>query len=199
MKLYLGRHGETDWNREERIQGQADLPLNNQGMEQAQILAKQLADVPFEAVFCSTLKRARQTARIIKGERPIPMAEDARLMEISFGRYEGRKIEAILNTPEDPIYHFFQEPDRYTPPETAESFQDVEKRVKEFFTQVILPLEGQYETILIVAHGAVNRLLVNPFLGISLHKFWSSAMENCSMFILEIVDGQLHLEREVQK
>ena len=105
----------------------------------------------------------------------------------------------ILNTPEDPIYHFFQEPDRYTPPETAESFQDVEKRVKEFFTQVILPLEGQYETILIVAHGAVNRLLVNPFLGISLHKFWSSAMENCSMFILEIVDGQLHLEREVQK
>ena len=54
MKIYLVRHGETDWNREERIQGQADLPLNNQGMEQAQILSKQLADVPFKCLVNST-------------------------------------------------------------------------------------------------------------------------------------------------
>ena len=73
MKIYLVRHGETDWNREDGFRVRQIFP-NNQGMEQAQILSKQLADVPFEAVFCSTLKRARQTARIIKGERPIPMA-----------------------------------------------------------------------------------------------------------------------------
>lgn len=199
MKIYLVRHGETEWNREEKIQGQADLPLNKKGLEQALVLAEKLSDISFDAVFCSSLKRARQTARIIKRERLVPLVEDSRLMEIGFGNYEGRKIEEILKNSEDPIYKFFKEPAHYIPPETAESFQDVEKRVKEFFSQVIFPLKGKCETILIVAHGAVNRLLVNPLLGISMNRFWSSKIENCSVYVLEAVNEELRLETEGQK
>ena len=74
MQIYLIRHGETDWNKANRIQGQVDIPLNDYGIRLAEETAEALKDVPFEAIFCSPYDRARKTADIIteavrKGER----------------------------------------------------------------------------------------------------------------------------------
>ena len=82
MKIYLIRHGETDWNLEQRLQGAMDIPLNENGIELARETARGLRDVPFDVIYTSPLRRARQTAEIIRGDREIPLIEEPRIREI---------------------------------------------------------------------------------------------------------------------
>ena len=89
MKIYLIRHGETDWNLEQRLQGATDIPLNENGLELARETAQGLKEVPFDLIYTSPLKRAKQTAEILRGERDIPLIEEPRIREICFGIYEG--------------------------------------------------------------------------------------------------------------
>ena len=89
MKLYIIRHGETPWNAEERLQGQTDIPLNENGIRLAKITGEALKDVPFDFAISSPLKRARQTAELVLAGRQIPVLEDARIEELSFGSWEG--------------------------------------------------------------------------------------------------------------
>lgn len=89
MDIYLIRHGETDWNRMKKLQGTTDIPLNAYGIELAEKTAEGLKDVPFDRIYTSPLIRARKTAEIIRGDRPIEIIETDGLKEISFGDYEG--------------------------------------------------------------------------------------------------------------
>ena len=89
MELYLIRHGETDYNKERKIQGSCDIPLNEYGRELAKVTAEGLKDIPFDVIFTSPLCRARETAEWIARGRQIPVYEDKRLKEICFGEYEG--------------------------------------------------------------------------------------------------------------
>ena len=171
MKIYLVRHGETDWNQAGRLQGQTDIDLDAQGFAQAAEAAERLKEVPFEIAFCSPLIRARHTAETIVGER------------------EGtdvRKIREGANSP-------FTDPGSYLPPEGAESFAQLYARSGEFVKQVLLPLEGTYETVLVVAHGALNRSILNAVLDIPVSDFWHFHMGNCATAILECREGKLSL------
>ena len=89
MKLYLVRHGETDWNKVKRIQGQVDIPLNQFGKRLAEETAEGMKEIPFDLCITSPLSRARQTAEIVLGGRKVPIIEDARIEELSFGSWEG--------------------------------------------------------------------------------------------------------------
>lgn len=88
MKLYLVRHGETDWNLENRAQGQVDNPLNATGIRQAEKLREKLAAYDFDICYCSPLKRAIQTAELALGNR-IKIIFDDNLKERNFGDLEG--------------------------------------------------------------------------------------------------------------
>ena len=90
MKLYIVRHGETDWNKKRRIQGQVDIPLNDFGRSLARKTAKGLSGIPFEVCYTSPLGRAKETARLILEGRKTPILEDQRIIEMSFGDYEGK-------------------------------------------------------------------------------------------------------------
>ena len=112
MKIYLVRHGETEWNKEYRLQGQADTQLNDYGRELAQITAEALKDIPFDVIFHSPLSRAKETAYILKRDRKIEIIGDERLREMSFGIAEGCNIREIKDNPQDPMYNFLKFPDR---------------------------------------------------------------------------------------
>lgn len=152
MKIYLVRHGETDWNQAGRLQGQTDIDLDAQGFAQAAGAAERLKEVPFEIAFCSPLIRARHTAETIVGERKITLTTDERLRELNFGPWEGTDVRKIREGDNSP----FTDPGSYLPPEGAESFAQLYARSGEFVKQVLLPLEGTYETVLVVAHGSIG-------------------------------------------
>ena len=79
MRLYIMRHGETAWNAQKKIQGVADIPLDGKGKELAKITGWALRDVDFDRVITSPLNRAKETARLVIGERKIPWLEDTRI------------------------------------------------------------------------------------------------------------------------
>ena len=189
MKIYLVRHGETGWNQAGLLQGQTDIALNAQGLEQAREAAERLKEVPFEIAFCSPLIRAKRTAETIIGDRKITLTTDERLRELNFGPWEGVDIRSIKDAASQP----FTNPGSYIPPVGAESFAQLYKRSGEFVDQVLLPLEGTYETVLVVAHGGVNRSILNPVLNIPVDDFWRMHMGNCATAILDCTDGKLSM------
>ena len=148
-----------------------------------------LKEVPFEIAFCSPLIRAKRTAEIIIGDRKITLTTDERLRELNFGPWEGVDIRSIKDAASQP----FTNPGSYIPPVGAESFAQLYKRSGEFVDQVLLPLEGTYETVLVVAHGGVNRSILNPVLNIPVDDFWRVHMGNCATAILDCTDGKLSL------
>ncbi|HEY5944095.1 MAG TPA: histidine phosphatase family protein [Kofleriaceae bacterium] len=93
--LLLARHGETDWNREGRWQGHADVALNDRGREQARELAARLAGEPIDVIYASDLARAHETALIIAERKRLPITTDAGLREIDVGRWSGLTPDEI--------------------------------------------------------------------------------------------------------
>ncbi|KAI6005814.1 phosphoglycerate mutase-like protein [Pisolithus albus] len=90
LRLYIVRHGETDWNRTRRIQGQKDVPLNETGITQAALLAQALKEVPFTRAYTSDLQRASKTAEVILRYHPsVIVEEDEALREVYMGELEG--------------------------------------------------------------------------------------------------------------
>lgn len=91
MILYLMRHGQTDWNAEEKVQGWNDTPLNETGAEQARAAAGKLGGEKIETIYASDLKRARKSADIVSGILDLPVHYTKRLREMNFGKAEGLK------------------------------------------------------------------------------------------------------------
>ena len=124
------------------------------------------------------------------------MIADERLKEMSFGTAEGGHILVIKNNSEDPMYNFLKHPGKYIPPENGERFEEVYARTGAFIRDMILPLEEKYENVLIVAHGAVNRTILNAIAGIPVSDFWNIRLKNCAVSIIDLTDGKLTLEQE---
>ncbi len=196
MDIYLVRHGETDGNKAGRLQGHCDLPLNEYGIKLAEETAKGLADVEFGAAFSSPLCRAVKTAQIILGGRETPLYLDDRLKEIGFGPMEGTDYVRAKQDPGHPLHRFFCAPSEYVPPAGGESFQQLYSRTAEFLRDRILPLEGKFQAVLIVGHGAMNRSILNPLAGVKLADFWRIPMPNCAVSVLSLNGGKLDIQEE---
>lgn len=177
MKLYITRHGETDWNKENRVLGRPDIPLNETGRLQAQSLALKLKDIPIDKVYASPLSRASETAEIAVREKNLSVIQDKRLIEQSFGIFEGRPRDDAVYQEEK--YKYFK------PFENGESFLDVAARVYPFL-QDILTNEDPDASILIVTHGGIARVISNYFHGMENKEFASFFMKNCELLCLDI-------------
>lgn len=102
MKLYLIRHGQTLWNSEGKIQGKTDIPLNETGLLQAELLAEAMERYPVTAVYASPLKRAYQTAECVAGRQGLSVIAEEGLREVDFGFWEGMTWSEIEERyPED--------------------------------------------------------------------------------------------------
>lgn len=193
MIIYLMRHGETNWNRARRLQGQSDIPLNEYGIELAEKTAEGLREVAFDAAFSSPLSRALTTARIVVGNRNIAIETDERLKEINFGAGEGTYFDPAKADPAHPMHNFFCKPESFVPMEGGESISHVRERVGEFLRERVFPLEGACENVLITAHGALIRSVVNGLAGIPDSGFWQIGLPNCAVVILSLESGELRI------
>ncbi len=180
--LYIIRHGKTDWNMQNKLQGHMDIPLNEEGIQMAIESGKKNKDVHFDICFCSPLTRAKQTAAYFLGDRKVPVIYDDRLKEMNFGIYEG-----TLNYRTDencPVNVFFKDPANYNGVKDGESTKDLMNRTKDFLDTVVNPMLKEGKDILIVGHGAANSSLICQFRGLGVEKFWDEGIENCRLIKL---------------
>ena len=149
MRLYIIRHGETEWNVLKRFQGRSDIPLNDEGRRLARITAEALREVPFSRIYTSPLKRAYETAMIIKADRDIPVIEEPRIIEIGFGEYEGLCCgKEHYNIPDPDFMNFFEKPEAYKPPRGAEGIDELKARTADFLQEIVHNKDIENDTVL---------------------------------------------------
>lgn len=181
--LYIIRHGKTDWNVRHKLQGRTDVPLNDEGRRMAEAAREEYRDIHFDICFCSPLIRARETAEILLRDRHIPIVTDDRLMEMSFGSFEGQ--ENSFQIPDCPINVLFFTPEKYTsPPGGAESLDELFSRTGAFLKECVDPQLAEGKDILIVGHGAMNSSIVCQIRQLPRAQFWSTGIENCRLMKL---------------
>lgn len=191
MRIYILRHGETTWNRARLLQGRSDIELNENGRKLAMETAEGMKDIPFDVIFTSPLKRAKETARLVTAGRDIPMIEDERIMEISFGEYEGRPWRKTEDFPgEENIYRFFNHPEQYVPVAGGESLQQLCRRTADFMQDICSREDLRDKTVLVSTHGAATRGLLNSLRKWELRDFWNQGVApNCGVAIVDVKDG----------
>jgi len=156
-KVYLIRHGETDYNRDGRLQGTMPVPLNYSGRLQAQALGLYLKQQAIEAIFSSPLSRARETADLIGQVINIPIQDDSRLAEIAFGKFEGLTHPQIKQQYEDE-YRMWRSGDmEYVVPD-GESRRAVQQRMAQAWGDITA--RNEFNTVAIVSHGSALKILL---------------------------------------
>ena len=181
--LYIMRHGKTNWNKYHKLQGRTDIPLNDEGKEMAMKAYLEYKNVHFDVCYSSPLSRALETANIVLKDRDIPIITDERLVEMSFGEYEG--IENSFKDPSCPINVMFTNPEKYTHSiGGAETFEELFRRTGSFLKEVIEPLLKEGKDVLIVGHGMMNLSIISQIRNIPIDKFWSVGIEQCKLIEL---------------
>ena len=172
MRILLARHGETLWNVEGRHQGQGhDIPLSPAGVAQAEALGRRLAGVPVTRAVASPLLRTLETARLALGDQAGLLTEDPRLMEFSYGLWEGRLASEVRAADPDTVTAWAKVPHLTRPP-GGETFQEVTLRAWAALEEACRGL-GPEELVLLVTHDGVNRALLCRILGLDLARVWS--------------------------
>ena len=192
MKMYIIRHGQTPWNARKCLQGRSDVDLNENGIYLAELTGKALRDVTFDMAFTSPLIRAKHTAQCILSGRKVPIIEDERLIEISFGIYEGCcYAEENRQVPQQWIENFFHAPQDYVAAPGGESLDDVEKRTRNFMEDICSRKELQDKTILVSTHGCALRGLLNSIRESNREDYWHGGVsKNCAVSIVTCNRGE---------
>lgn len=190
--VVLARHGFTYWNARKKMQGQVNIPLNNEGRRQAHQLHDQLAGIDFDVCYSSPLVRAVETARIALDDPSVPIVKDERLLEHSYGLLEGRSYR---HTPwfylTNPANDYEHHPERYQAPIGGETFDQVYARARSFIDDVIVGASRNYDAMLVTAHGGINCAIIGLIKGIPLKDFWSVKQANCGYTVMEVDDGTI--------
>jgi broad specificity phosphatase PhoE len=184
-RIVIVRHGETDWNRDRRVQGHSDTPLNDSGRAQARALAAELGDV--DVVYASDLSRARETAGILAGGREVRV--DPRLRERSFGDWEGLTTTEIEER--YPDGHRRWQAGEGFGDGTAEPYEAVRDRVASFLEDVLR--DHPDETVLVVTHGGSARVVYALASGLDYVRDHGSIppLDNCAVVRYAVRGGKL--------
>lgn len=171
MRLYVARHGQTQWNAENKICGTTDLPLNELGWAQAAELAEKCGAYQIDLIVSSTMLRARQTAGVVAEKYNLPVITDPRLVEQNYGIYEGmdRQTPGFLANKRHFAYRYPQ----------GESMLDVGHRIYSLLEDV--KREHGDKNVLIVCHGGVMRLIRSYFEDMTNDEYYHYSEPNASV------------------
>ncbi len=186
MRIYLIRHGETEWNRLKRLQGWKNSELTEAGRKAARKLGERLEEdaIEIDKIYSSNLKRAVETAEIIRGSKKIDHIKLEDLREISYGVWEGMEYEDILEDYAEEFHKFKYESHKYSPQVNGESFEDFFMRTRRALDQI---LSSEAEDVLVVSHGVTIKAIVAMIENIGLEEFHTIPIyQGTSLNIIEV-------------
>lgn len=186
LRLYLIRHGETEWNIQNKYQGITDIPLSSTGEKQAQAIANKMRKIKIDMIYSSNLSRAYETAKYISSEKKINIKVMPQLREINFGEWEGYTISELEIIYGEHYKRFILEPHKYDFPGEG-SMQAVQSRVLKAIDAIIK--EQSDGDIAIVSHGGVLKILIMSLLKIDLSFYKSFWLGNTSLSVMEKKDN----------
>jgi broad specificity phosphatase PhoE len=178
LRLYIARHGETDWNLEHRLQGWTDRPLNETGRRQAVELADALKGIHLDAIYSSTLSRSRETARTVAGSTMTVKSLDG-LRERNYGHYQGGS---------DTAPEYLRRSNDWTDRlDDGESLNQLLARSRDSLAQI--RREHPTGNVLIVAHRITNQMLLRALLDITPEQTVKIVQDNDEVYLVEIDPG----------
>lgn len=210
-RILLVRHGETEWNRQGKFQGQIDVPLNPRGEQQADLAGDFLAKIPIDYAFSSSMARPKQTALRILARHSsfspstpsqtlqvsqtssleyLPQAGlwvSDRLQEISHGDWEG-KLESEITTEFPGQLELWQTQPELVQMPAGENLDQVWQRVAQVWQQIITSIPPS-KTALVVAHDAVNKAILCQVLGLTPKYFWTFKQGNGGVSVIDYIKG----------
>jgi len=177
-EIILIRHGETQYNAKETFRGRADVPLNENGLEQAQLLSEYLTDDKIDVVYSSPLKRAVKTAEIIAAPHRLKVNVVENLNDIDCGQWQGLTLEEVQEKYEEIYQDWLDTPEQVRLP-GGESLEDVRSRALPFIQDAVMRCgEGK---IVFVSHRVVNKVLICALLRLDNSSFWSFKMDTAAI------------------
>jgi probable phosphoglycerate mutase len=182
-RLIIVRHGQTEWNRVERYRGRADIPLNETGLQQAQAAARRIAAAwTVQAVYHSPLARAQATASAIAVACHAPLLAHEALIDVDYGAWTGLSPDEALARFPDVAATWKTKPSAVLFP-GGESLAGVRGRAVACMESLVD--RHSTETIVLVSHVVVCRLLVLAALGLDSDHFWRIRQENAAINVFE--------------
>ncbi|GIW47588.1 MAG: hypothetical protein KatS3mg078_1465 [Deltaproteobacteria bacterium] len=193
-RIYLARHCKTKWNLENRLIGTTDLPLCEEGIEEAKANLPRIEKLGIDRIISSNLKRAYQTAKIYAEHLKVPLHICSGLREIDHGSWNGQKLQELLNDSQSNFKKWFDDPTSISIPDGTETILSAQKRIVETIKKIALKYPG--ETILVVMHKHIRSILRCTLLNLELKHFRENIDE--SIEPVEIPKEQLRKLLEIK-
>jgi broad specificity phosphatase PhoE len=191
LKLFITRHGETEWNVQKRMQGWKNSNLTERGVANAKALGESLKEIEFNRVYCSPLDRTRHTTELILNGRDIEVVYDENLREIHLGEVEGLNQQEANAIYPDFNIHFWEKPHLYKA-KSGEDFYQVRERVINTLNRIIT--ENPSGNVLIVTHGVILKTIHSYFKNLSMERLWDPPfIYDTSLTIVEIENGKYNI------
>jgi phosphoserine phosphatase len=198
--IYLVRHGQTAWNKEEIFRGRKDVPLNETGLREAELAAGYFNDLEIHGVYSSPLSRAWQTAEEIATRHSLEVCRLEGLIDMSFGAWEGRTLEEIKNN-ESALYPLWRDRPHLVQFPEGESLDRVRDRAMAALEALVQA--HSEETLVLVSHRVINKVLICAMLGLDNSHFWQIGQDTTAInlihhrngkYVLSLMNESCHLK-----
>jgi broad specificity phosphatase PhoE len=199
-RVYLVRHGTTDWNKEEIFRGRLDCKLNETGQAEARALAEYFKAIPLQAIYSSPLSRAMETAQAVAQAKALQVVPHPGFIDIDFGEWQGLPLKEVREKYSD-LYRLWRErPEAINFP-GGENLARARARAWEGLQKIVQ--ENPEKTALIIAHRVVTKVLICAVLGLDDTHFWRIKQDttavNCfeytrGLFVTSLINDTCHLK-----
>jgi len=199
-KIYLVRHGQTEWNKKLIFRGRIDIPLDEDGHREAEAIAEALKDKNIEAIYTSPLIRSIETAQPTASLFHLDIVPVEGFIDINYGDWEGLTFNEVKERYKDHYAQWEKRPDLVRFPH-GETLDEVRERSFSAFKDIVKENPGQ--STLIIPHRVINKVLLCALLGLSNSHFWEVKQDTGCVnlieysndrFVLSMMNGTCHLK-----
>lgn len=180
--IYLVRHGQTAWNKEEIFRGRTDIPLDETGLKQAELVGEYFKGMEVHGIYSSTLSRAWETAQKIAQFQNVKVQPLAGIIDMSFGNWEGRPHQEIRENDSKAYRQWVETPHLVRLP-GGEGLDDVRVRAMAAMEEVIR--NHPKETLVLVTHRVICKVLICAILGLDNSHFWQISQDTTAINLIQ--------------